>query len=40
MKERPERDSNPDLYDAGAVLNQLSYLANWELVIIWVYDKP
>ena len=40
MKERPERDSNPDLCDAGAVLHQLSYQANWELVTKWVYDKP
>ena len=30
------RDSNPDLCDTGAVLHQLSYQANWELVIIWV----
>ena len=29
----PERDSNPDLCDASAVLRQLSYQANWELVI-------
>ena len=28
---RAERDSNPDLYDAGAVLHQLNYLAKWEL---------
>ena len=27
-------DSNPDLCDAGAVLNQLSYKANWELVVM------
>ena len=33
-------DSNVDLCDAGAVLYQLSYQANWELVIRWVYDKP
>ena len=39
-KERPERDSNPDLCDAGAVLHQLSYKAHLELVIMWVYDKP
>ena len=37
---RPEQDSNPDLCDAGAVLHQLSDQANWELVIMWVYDKP
>ena len=35
-KERPERDSNPDLCDASAVLYQLSYQANLELAIIWV----
>ena len=39
-KERPERDLNPDLCDAGAVLHQLSYAANWELVIMHVNDKP
>ena len=26
--------------DTGAVLHQLSYHANWQLVIMWVYDKP
>ena len=30
----PERDSNPDFFDADAPLHQLSYHANWELVII------
>ena len=25
-----------DLCDAGAVLYQLSYQANWELVILWI----
>ena len=40
MKERPEQDSNPDLCSAGVVLYQLSYQANWELVIVWVYDEP
>ena len=40
MKGRPERDLNPDLCDAGAVLYELSFQANWELVIMWVYDKP
>ena len=26
---------------SGAVLDyQLSYQANWELVILWVYNKP
>ena len=39
-KFRPERDSNPDLCDAGALLYQFSYQANSELVIMWVYDKP
>ena len=34
------RDSNPDLCDAGAVLYQLSYQANWEQVIMWVDYKP
>ena len=38
--ERPERDANPDFCDAGAVLHQLRYQANCELVIMWVYDKP
>ena len=36
----PEQDSNPDLCDSGAVLRQLPYLADWELVTMWVYDKP
>ena len=27
-------DLNPDLYNAGAVLYQLSYQANWEQVIM------
>ena len=39
-KLRSERDSNPDLCDAGAVINHVSHQANWELVIMWVYDKP
>ena len=30
---------NPDLCDSGAVLHQLSYQANWELVDLWVNDK-
>ena len=34
---RPEQDLNPDLCDACAVLHPLSYQANWELVILWVY---
>ena len=33
-------DSNPDLCNAGAVLYQLSYQANWELVVMWVNDQP
>ena len=32
-------DSNPDLCDARAVLNQLGYEAKWELVIMCVYDE-
>ena len=45
MKEKPEkfrleRDSNPGLRDAGAVLQKLSYQANWELVIMRVNHKP
>ena len=28
-----------DLCDASAVLYQLSYQANWELVILWVQNK-
>ena len=34
------RDLNPDLCDAGAVLYQLSYQANWEHVVMWVNYKP
>lgn len=26
--------------NAGAVLHQLSYQANWELIVIWVDFKP
>ena len=33
-------DSNPDLCDAGAVLHQLSYQANWEQVVVWDDYKP
>ena len=33
-------DSNPYFCDAGAVLNQLSYQANWEQVFMWVDYKP
>ena len=32
-------DSNPDLSDAGAVLHQLSYQANWEQFVMWVDHK-
>ena len=39
-KRAPERDSNHDLCDAGAVLNQLSYQANWEQVVMWIDYKP
>ena len=39
MKDSSERDSNPDLCDAGPVLHQLNYQTNWELVIMWVNDK-
>ena len=45
MKERPEKfklewHSTPDLCDASAVLYQLSYQANWELVVMQVDDNP
>ena len=30
----------PDLCSAGKVLCQWSYRANWELVVIWVHEKP
>ena len=33
-------DSNPDLCDAGAVLYQLSFQANWEQVFMWVDYEP
>ena len=39
-KFRPERDSNPYLCEAGAVLHQLSYRAHWELTVMWVDYKP
>ena len=29
-----------DLCDTSAVLYQLSYQANWELVILWIHDIP
>lgn len=34
------RDPNTELYDAGAVLYQFSYQHKWELVVMWVDDKP
>ena len=37
---RPEQDSNPDLCNVSAVLYQLSYQANWELVVMWGDNKP
>ena len=47
QRERPEKfrlsvngDSNYDLCDAGAVLRQLSFQANWERVVMWVDYKP
>ena len=30
------RDSNPDIHDAGTVIFQLSYQANWGLVVMWI----
>ena len=32
-------DSNSDLSDAAAVLNQLNYQANWEPAAMWVDEK-
>ena len=32
------RDSNPDLCIAGAVLYQLSHQANWEQVVMWPFS--
>ena len=34
------RDPNTELCDASTVLYQFSYQANWELVVMWVDDKP
>jgi len=28
------------IYNTSAVLNQLSYQANWELVMLWVCNIP
>ena len=45
-KRKPEKNSGlngiraHDLCDAAAVLYQLSYQANWELVILWVRNIP
>ena len=39
VKDRPEQDSNDDLYDASAVLYQASYWSNWEVVLMWVNEK-
>ena len=42
-KGKPEKNSGlngirtHDLCDTGAVLYQLSYQANWELVIMWIW---
>lgn len=33
-------DSNPELCDASAVFYQLSYQAYWEVIVMWVDDKP
>ena len=38
-KSRLERDSYPDLCNAGTELFQLRYQANWELIVVWVHDK-
>ena len=39
-KFKPEQDLSPSLCGASAVPHQLNYQANWELVTMWVYDKP
>lgn len=33
-------DSIPDHCDAGAVLYQSSFLANWQQIVMWVIYKP
>ena len=38
--ERPRQELKPDPCVAGAMLYQLSYQANWELVIMWMNNKP
>ena len=40
LKNKLERDTKPDLCDAGAVLYDLSYHANLELVVMWVDNNP
>ena len=40
QRKRPGGDSNPDLCDADAVLHQLRYQTNWELVLMCVDHKP
>ena len=40
LKQQQERDLNPDLCDASAVLHQSSYQANWEQVVMWVDYEP
>ena len=39
LKNKLERDTKPDLCDAGALLYELSYRANLELVVMWVDDN-
>ena len=39
-KFRPEWTLHPGLCDAGAVLYQLRYQGDWELVTMWLNDKP
>ena len=34
VKDRPEQDSNPDLYYVGEVLYQANYLVNWEVELV------
>ena len=33
-------DSNPGLCDLGALLYYYSYQDNWQVVVMWVDDKP
>ena len=46
LRKKPEKTSGlngirtHDLCNAGAVLYQLSYHANWELVMFWVHNSP